>query len=112
MADASALTADFPPATEADWRKLVDKTLGEAPFLSLEKATAEGLAVAPLYPQAARPKAPARAVSADRAWEVATVTAHPHPARANAEILADLLGGAAGAVVRIDPAGKTGVAAG
>ncbi|THD59343.1 methylmalonyl-CoA mutase family protein [Phenylobacterium sp.] len=110
--DTASRSADFPPATEADWRKLVDKTLGEAPFSSLEKATAEGLAVAPLYGQAARPKAPARAVSADRAWEVATVTAHPDPARANAEILADLLGGAAGAVVRIDPAGKTGVAVG
>ena len=47
MADApalvSTLTGDFPPATEADWRALVDKTLGETPFASLEKTTAEGL---------------------------------------------------------------------
>jgi methylmalonyl-CoA mutase len=112
MADTASPTADFPPATEADWRKLVDKTLGEAPFESLRKATAEGLPVAPLYAQAAQPNAPARAVPPDRAWEVAALSAHPDPARANAEILADLKGGAAGAVVRIDSTGRSGVAVG
>jgi methylmalonyl-CoA mutase len=108
----TALAGDFVPATEADWRALVDKTLGEAPFSSLEKTTAEGLPIAPLYAQAARPAAPARAVPADRAWEVATLTAHPDPVRANAEILADLRGGAAASVLRIDPTGKAGVAIG
>ncbi len=116
MADAQtpiqALTADFPAATEAQWRALVDKTLGDAPFSSLEKTTAEGLAIAPLYAQASQPNAPARTVPSDRAWEVATLTAHPDPARANAEILADLRGGSAAAVVKIDPAGKAGVAVG
>ncbi|HEV7386311.1 MAG TPA: methylmalonyl-CoA mutase family protein, partial [Phenylobacterium sp.] len=116
MADAPALvptlTDDFPPATEADWRALVDKTLGEAPFASLEKTTAEGLPIAPLYAPAAKPAAPARTVSADRAWAVATLTAHPDPARANAEILADLRGGAAAVTLRIDPTGKAGVAIG
>ena len=61
MADAIALTGDFPAATEADWRKLVDKTLGEAPFSSLAKTTAEGLPIEPLYapaPQANAPAAP------------------------------------------------------
>ena len=112
MTDVSALAADFPPATEAAWRALVDKTLGEAPFSSLEKTTVEGLAIEPLYAAAPTPLAPARTVPADRAWEVATLTAHPDPVRANAEILADLLGGAAAAVVRIDPTGKAGVAIG
>ncbi|MDB5463895.1 MAG: mutA [Phenylobacterium sp.] len=116
MADAPALVptlaGDFPPATEADWRALVDKTLGEAPFASLEKTTVEGLPIAPLYAPAPRPAAPARAVAAERAWEVATLTAHPDPARANAEILADLRGGAAAAVVRIDPTGEAGVVVG
>jgi methylmalonyl-CoA mutase len=110
--DVTTLAHDFPPAAEADWRALVDKTLGEAPFASLEKTTVEGLPIAPLYAQAPAPAAPARAVAADRAWEVATLTAHPDPARANAEILADLRGGAAAAVLRIDPAGKAGVAIG
>jgi len=114
MADISdlALSADFAPATEADWRLLVDKTLGEAPFSSLERTTAEGLRIEPLYAPAASSTAPARAAPADRAWEVATVTSHPDPVRANREILADLNGGAAAAVVRIDPTGKAGVAAG
>ncbi|MBS0332279.1 MAG: methylmalonyl-CoA mutase [Proteobacteria bacterium] len=112
MADAPILTADFAAATEAQWRALVDKTLGEAPFESLAKATAEGLPIAPLYAQAPAARAPARAVPADRAWEVATLTAHPDPARANAEILADLRGGSAAAVLRIDPAAAAGVAIG
>ena len=114
MADAApiALAGDFPPATEAGWRALVDKTLGEAPFSTLEKTTSEGLAIEPLYAPAARAEAPARQVLADRAWEVAVLTAHPDPARANAELLADLRGGAAAAAVRIDPTGKDGVAIG
>ncbi|MBS0363741.1 MAG: methylmalonyl-CoA mutase [Proteobacteria bacterium] len=112
MADAPALTADFAAATEAQWRALVDKTLGETPFESLTGATAEGLAIAPLYAQAPAAQAPARAVPADRAWDVATLTAHPDPARANAEILADLRGGSAAAVIRIDPTGAAGVAIG
>jgi methylmalonyl-CoA mutase len=110
--DVTTLAHDFPPASEADWRALVDKTLGEAPFASLEKTTAEGLPIAPLYAPAPQPAAPARAVPADRAWEVATLTAHPDPARANAEILADLRGGAAATVIRIDPTGEAGVAVG
>lgn len=112
LLDVTTLAHDFPPATEADWRTLVDKTLGEAPFSSLEKTTVEGLPIAPLYAPSPTPAAPARAVAADRAWEVATLTAHPDPARANAEILADLRGGAAACVLRIDPTGNVGVATG
>ena len=33
----STLTADFAAASEADWRALVDKTLGETPFESLAR---------------------------------------------------------------------------
>ena len=110
--DAASLAAGFAPATEADWRALVDKTLGETPFGSLERTTAERLPIAPLYSPAPKPAAPARAVPADRAWEVATLTAHPDPGRANAELLADLRGGAAAVVLRIDPTGKSGIAAG
>ncbi|HEY8618373.1 methylmalonyl-CoA mutase family protein [Phenylobacterium sp.] len=109
MADASL----FPPATEDAWRALVAKTLGEAPFSSLEKTTAEGLPIAPLYPQAEAPAAfPARPFDAARAWDLRTLVAHPDAGRANAEILADLEGGAASVAVRIDPAGRNGVAVG
>lgn len=113
MADTSLLAQDFPPATEDAWRALVTKTLGETPFSSLEKATAEGLPIAPLYPAAEAPAAfPIRPVDAERAWDLRALTAHPDAGRANAEILADLQGGAASAVVRIDPTGKSGVSVG
>jgi len=57
---ADGLASDFPAAAEADWRRLVDKTLGDAPFESLSKATVEGLPIAPLY-------APARSLPRPRA---------------------------------------------
>ena len=116
MSDASLLAAkfvgDFAPATEADWRALVAKTLGEAPFESLEKATVEGLPIAPLYAQAAAPAITPRALDAQRPWDLRTLIAHPDAARANSEVLRDLEGGAASAIVRIDPTGKAGVAVG
>jgi len=115
VADASRLSADFPAATAEAWRALVAKTLGEAPFSKLEKATVEGLPIAPLYPPGELPGAqafPTRPFDLARAWDLRVLSAHPEPARANAEILADLEGGAASAVVRIDPTGETGVAVG
>jgi methylmalonyl-CoA mutase len=112
MSDTSLLAPDFAPATEADWRALVAKTLGEAPFESLEKATVEGLPIAPLYAQAAAPAITPRAADAERPWDLRTLVAHPDAARANSEVLRDLEGGAASAIVRIDPTGKTGVAVG
>ncbi|MDB5424428.1 MAG: mutA [Phenylobacterium sp.] len=112
MSDASIPTADFSPATEADWRALVAKTLGEAPFASLEKATAEGLGIEPLYRQAPAPAIAGRTPDPDRAWDLRTLTAHPDAARANGEALRDLEGGAASIIVRIDPTGRAGVAVG
>ncbi|WP_309605909.1 methylmalonyl-CoA mutase family protein [Phenylobacterium sp.] len=111
-APAPALAGDFAPATTADWRALVDKTLGESPYATIETATVEGLRIAPLYAPADQSSAPARAVPGDRAGEVATLTAHPDPDRANAEILTDLRGGAASTILRIDPTGQAGVAIG
>ena len=112
MSDAPALAADFAPATEADWRALVAKTLGDAPFESLRKVTVEGLAIEPLYLQAPRPAIAPRALDPDRHWQIRTLTGHPDAARANAEVLRDLAGNAASAIIRIDPTGKAGVAVG
>ena len=112
MSDAPALAADFTPATEADWRALVAKTLGDTPFESLRKVTIEGLPIEPLYLQAPRPAITPRAVDPDRHWQIRTFTAHPDAARANAEVLRDLEGNAASAIVRIDPTGEAGVAVG
>lgn len=115
MADASRLSADFPPATAESWRTLVAKTLGEKPFSVLEKSTVEGLPIAPLYPPGDLPGGqafPTRPFNAERPWDLRVATAHPDAARANAEILGDLEGGAASSIVRIDPTGQAGVAIG
>ncbi|MGA0606681.1 methylmalonyl-CoA mutase family protein [Phenylobacterium sp. VNQ135] len=113
MSDASLLDPGFTPAGEDAWRALVAKTLGEKPFESLVKSTAEGLAIQPLYAQAAKTAAfPPRPFDAERPWDVRVLSAHPDPARANAELLADLAGGAASVTVKIDPTGANGVAIG
>jgi methylmalonyl-CoA mutase len=104
---------DAPPsATAADWRALVEKTLKEAPFESLQRRTAEGLAIAPLYQAAEAAQFTPRPHDAERPWDVRCLTAHPDPARARREMLADLEGGAASAILAIDPAGAAGAAIG
>jgi len=115
MADPSRLTADFAPATPEAWRALVTKTLGEKPFATLEKTTVEGTPIAPLYAPGELPGAQhfaARPFDAARPWDVRVLVGHPDAARANVEILGDLEGGAASAIVRIDPTGEAGVAIG
>jgi methylmalonyl-CoA mutase len=115
MADVKSLSADFPPATAESWRALVERTLKDKPFSSLEKTTAEDLTIAPLYPPGDLPGGqafPTRPFHAGQPWDLRVATAHPDAPRANAEILADLEGGAASALVRIDPTGQAGVAVG
>lgn len=113
MADTSLLDPGFTPASEDAWRVLVAKTLGDKPFESLRKATVEGLPVEPLYVRAETAASfPPRPFDPERPWDIRTLSAHPDPARANAELLADLEGGAASVALRIDPAGSTGVAIG
>ena len=115
MAEASRLSADFPPATAESWRTLVAKTLGDAPFSSLERTTVEGLPIAPLYPPGELPGTqafPTRPFDAARPWDLRVLTAHPDIGQANIEILGDLEGAAASSIVRIDPTGRAGVAVG
>lgn len=112
MTQTQNLFADFPAASGADWRALVEKTLKDAPFESLRKQTVEGLAIEPLYAASSTPARLGLGVrDAARPWDVRVVVDHPEPARANADLLTDLEGGAASAVVAIDPKGAHGVAA-
>ena len=46
------LAAEFPAATHAQWRKLVDGVLKGAPFETLQSSSADGLTIEPLYPRA------------------------------------------------------------
>jgi methylmalonyl-CoA mutase len=110
-----SLVADFPPAQRADWLALVEKTLAGADFdAALTSRTADGLIVQPLYTADDATPSPMlrRAMSTDpaRPWDLRTLIDHPDPARANADALADLTGGAASVRVRLDPSGAQGVA--
>lgn len=113
------LAADFPPSDEADWRRLVEKTLdGQAFDKRLVSRTSEGFPLAPLYTQdnsAASIQDATRAAPAedvDRPWDLRVLVDHPDPAAANALALADLEGGAASLLISIDPSGEAGVAVG
>jgi methylmalonyl-CoA mutase len=88
------LAAEFPAATEAEWRKLVDAALKGADFdKRLVSRTYDGLKVAPLYPRShAAPVAGRAAVP----WQVMARVDHPDPGEANRQALTDLDNGATG----------------
>jgi methylmalonyl-CoA mutase len=98
MSEELALAGEFLPATQADWRKLVEAALKGALFdKRLVSRTYDGLRVEPLYPRAAgaptivgRPAAP---------WQVLQRVDHPDPKVANANALHDLENGATGLTV-------------
>jgi methylmalonyl-CoA mutase len=90
------LAGEFPPATEADWRRLVEAALKGASFdKRLVSQTYDGLRVAPLYPRAAGAK-PVTGRKPGAAWTVMQRIDHPDPKAANAQILEDLENGANG----------------
>ncbi len=111
------LVEDFAPASREDWLKLVGKTLEGGDFdARLVGRTVDGLSIQPLYTAGdaiAASAAPVRAPrEGERAWDIRSLVAQPDPARANADLLAELEGGAASVLIRIDPTGQTGVAVG
>jgi methylmalonyl-CoA mutase len=108
------LAEDFPPASRPDWERAALKALKGEPLERLRRRTTDGFAVDGLGTPAegdpaARAGAPA---DPERPWDIRTVVDHPHPERANADVLQDLENGAASVLVRLDPSGAVGVAAG
>ncbi|MGY8639044.1 methylmalonyl-CoA mutase family protein [Bradyrhizobium sp. 14AA] len=89
------LAADFPKATDADWRKLVDGVLKGAPFEKLVGKTYDGLRIEPLYPRA-KGAAPVLGRPAAAPWQIMQRIDHPDAAVANAQALQDLENGATG----------------
>ena len=90
-----ALAADFPPATEDAWRKLVDAVLKGAPFERLKSTTYDQLTIAPLA--ARHPEAkPVAARPGGVGWEVMARIDHPDPGLANEIALRELNNGATG----------------
>ncbi|HUB65417.1 MAG TPA: methylmalonyl-CoA mutase subunit beta [Methylocella sp.] len=87
------MAGSFPPASEAEWRRLVERALDGRPFESLIAETFEGLKIDPLY----QPPA-AEGVRALRqkpgAWMISQRMDHPDTATANAMARTDLEGGA------------------
>ena len=102
-------------ATRARWMALVEKALkGQSFDEALTVTTPDGLTIQPLY-TAKDGVAVARDLRArepERPWDLRMRTAHPDPAHAAKDILADLEGGAASVLLRIDPTGADGVAVG
>jgi methylmalonyl-CoA mutase len=96
MSDDFPLAAEFPPTTQAEWRKLVDAALKGAPFdKRLVSRTYDGLRVEPLYGRTAGAK-PVGGRAPGTAWTVMQRVDHPDTAAANAQALQDLENGAAG----------------
>jgi methylmalonyl-CoA mutase len=89
------LAADFAPATQEDWRKLVDGVLKGAPFEKLVGKTYDGIRIDPIYPRA-KGTAPITGRAAAAPWQVMQRIDHPDAAQANAQALHDLENGATG----------------
>ena len=95
MSDDLSLAAEFPPATQAQWRKLVEAALKGAAFdKRLVSQTYDGLRVEPLYARAAN--APTVAGRPAAPWQVMQRVDHPDPKAANTQALLDLENGATG----------------
>ncbi|HEX6860021.1 MAG TPA: methylmalonyl-CoA mutase family protein [Caulobacteraceae bacterium] len=106
------LAEDFPAPGRAEWLKLVEKALKGGSVDDLVSRTADGIEIQPLYREGQEAVRDLRVRDAERPWEVRMATAHPDAAQANAEVMKDLEGGAASVLVKIDPAGRNGVAVG
>ena len=89
------LAADFAPATQDDWRKLVDGVLKGAPFEKLVSKTYDGIRIDPIYSRA-KGAAPIAGRAAAAPWQIMQRIDHPDAAQANAQALHDLENGATG----------------
>jgi len=96
MTDELSLATEFPPATQAEWRKLVDAALKGASFdKKLVSQTYDGLRVEPLYPRATG-ASPVAGRTPGSAWTLMQRVDHPDPVAANKQLLDDLMNGATG----------------
>ncbi len=87
-----SLASDFPPASEADWRAIVAKALGSAPFETLETPLYEGFRTEPLYTK--RGEAPA--IFGNRGWSII------QPLVGEKQFADDLTGGASAFSIAFD----------
>src|SRR5262245_15243634 len=114
------LAADFPPATEAQWRALVDKVLKGADFRQrLGSRTADGIEIEPLYTGDTRAHAVVGAEDApftlgthlkDGGWRIAQLRTEVEPSALAAAICEDVAGGADAVTIRTAAARQSGIA--
>jgi methylmalonyl-CoA mutase len=96
MAIELPLATEFPPTSQAEWRKLVEAALKGAAFdKRLVSQTYDGLRVEPLYPRAKNAEVVAGR-EPGTAWALMQRIDHPDPKAANAQALQDLENGATG----------------
>jgi methylmalonyl-CoA mutase len=96
MTDELTLATEFPPTSEAEWRKLVEAALKGASFdKRLVSQTYDGLRVEPLYPRAVGAN-PVAGRTPGTAWALMQRIDHPDPVAANKQALEDLENGATG----------------
>ncbi len=96
MATELPLAAEFPPTSQAEWRKLVEAALKGASFdKRLTSQTYDGLRVEPLYARA-RGAQPIAGRAPGAAWTLTQRVDHPDPVAANKQGLEDLENGATG----------------
>jgi methylmalonyl-CoA mutase len=90
---APAPVTGFPPASEAEWKNLVERALGGRPFESLISTTFDGLKIEPLYPRVTG-ESPRALRQKPGPWKISQRMDHPDIETANAMARADLEGGA------------------
>ena len=96
MTDELPLAAEFPPTSQAEWRKLVDAALKGASFdKRLVSQTYDDIRVEPLYPRAAG-ASPVAGRTLGAPWTLMQRIDHPDPVEANKQALDDLINGATG----------------
>src|SRR5471032_1314903 len=96
MTDELTLATEFPPTSEAEWRKLVEAALKGASFdKRLVSQTYDGLRVEPLYLRAVGAN-PVAGRTPGAAWTLMQRVDNPDPAVANEQELEDLENGATG----------------
>lgn len=90
--------------TTAGWRSRVEASLGDQGDFErdLVTRTLDGLRIEPLYGPESGLEPPEATEAATGAWHTAQIVGHPDPARANADLLEDLEGGATAATVHLD----------
>jgi methylmalonyl-CoA mutase len=91
--------AQFPPVDRDGWLELANKALRGASFEdALVSRTDDDIRIEPLYARLPDPKPLARSIP-DARWRIVQRIDHPDPARANAQALEDVAGGATGLAI-------------